>query len=198
LPLQYKIARQADAKLAIARAAAELVGVGDSIGLNGGTTTSEVARVLGRSERLTRTDGEFGVTIVTNALNIAYELSVRSHVKIVVTGGVARRQSYELVGPLVSNTLSDLALDVAILGVDGLSAEFGATTLHEGEADVSQQFARVAKRVIVVADSTKMAKATFARICPLDQLDVLVTDAAVTGSLADALEAAGVTVVVAR
>jgi len=198
LPLQYKIARQAEAKMAIARAAAELVTVGDSLGINGGTTTSEVARVLGRTDRLARTDNDFGVTIVTNALNIAYELSVRSHVKIVVTGGVARRQSYELVGPLVSNTLSDLALDIAFLGVDGLSAEFGATTLHEGEADVSQQFARVAKRVVIVADSTKLAKATFARICPLDAIDVLVTDAPVVGPLADALAGAGVRVIVAE
>jgi DeoR family transcriptional regulator of aga operon len=198
LPLQYKIARQADAKLAIARAAAELVALGDSVGLNGGTTTSEVARALGRSERLTRSEGEFGVTIVTNALNIAYELSVRAHVKIVVTGGVARRQSYELVGSLVSNSLSEMALDVAILGVDGLSAQFGATTLHEGEAEVSQEFGKVAKRVIVVADATKMGKTTFARICRLDQIDVLVTDQPVASPLGDALAAAGVQVVIAR
>jgi DeoR family transcriptional regulator of aga operon len=198
LPLQYKIARQAEAKVAIAKAAASLVGVGDSIGLNGGTTTSEVARVLGRSEHLIRPDGDVAFTIVTNALNIAYELSVRSHVKIVVTGGVARRQSYELVGSLVSDTLSDLTLDVAILGIDGLTPQFGATTMHEGEAEVSREFARVARRVIVVADSTKMGKSTFARICPLDSLDVLVTDMPVDGGLADALAAAGVDVVVAR
>ena len=198
LPLQYKIARQAEAKVAIARAAAELVAVGDSVGLNGGTTTSEVARALGRTDRLARTDGDFGVTIVTNALNIAYELSVRSHVKIVVTGGIARRQSYELVGSLVSNTLSELALDIAILGVDGLSSQFGATTLHEGEADVSQQFGKVAKKVVVVADSTKMGKTTFARICRLDQIDILVTDAPVPAPLDEALAAAGVRVIVAK
>jgi DeoR family transcriptional regulator of aga operon len=197
LPLQYKIARQAEAKVAIAKAAASLVGVGDSIGLNGGTTTSEVARVLGRSDHLIREDGDVAITIVTNALNIAYELSVRSHVKIVVTGGVARRQSYELIGSLVSDTLAELTLDVAILGVDGLSPQFGATTLHEGEADVSREFAKVAKRVIVVADSTKMMKSTFARICPLDSLDVLITDAPVDGALADALAAADVSVIVA-
>ena len=198
LPLQYKIARQAEAKLVIARVAAELVDIGNSVGINGGTTTSEVARVLGRSDRLVRTDGQFGVTVVTNALNIGYELSVRAHVKIVVTGGVARRQSYELVGPLVTNTLSDLVLDAAILGVDGLSADFGATTLHEGEAEVSQQFARVAKQVIVVADSTKMAKTTFARICPLEDIDILVTDAPVPAPLSDALASAGVRVIIAE
>jgi DeoR family transcriptional regulator of aga operon len=197
LPLQYKIARQADAKVRIARAAASLVAVSDSVGLNGGTTTSEVARELGRSDRLVRSDGDFGVTIVTNALNIAYELSVRPHVKIVVTGGVSRRQSYELVGPLVSTSLAEMVLDVAILGVDGLSVRFGATTLHEGEADVSQQFGRVAKKVVIVADSTKMERTTFARICPLDLIDVLVTDQPVATELERALTAAGVEIIVA-
>ncbi len=197
LPLQYKIARQADAKMAIAKATAALINVGDAVGLNGGTTTSEVARVIGRSEHLVRSDGDASVTIVTNALNIAFELSVRSHVKIVVTGGVARRQSYELVGSLVAGALAEIALDVAILGVDGLSAQFGATTLHEGEASVSQEFVKVAKRVIVVADSTKMTKATFARICPLDRIDVLVTDQPVDPTLADALASAGVELIIA-
>lgn len=197
LPLQYKIARQADAKVRIAKAAAALVAVSDSVGLNGGTTTSEVARELGRSDRLVRSDGDFGVTIVTNALNIAYELSVRPHVKIVVTGGVSRRQSYELVGPLVSTSLAEMVLDVAILGVDGLSVRFGATTLHEGEADVSQQFGRVAKKVVIVADSTKMERTTFARICPLEVIDVLVTDQPVVTELERALTAAGVEIIVA-
>jgi DeoR family transcriptional regulator, aga operon transcriptional repressor len=197
LPLQYKIALQADAKIAIARAAIDLVAPGYTVGLNGGTTTSEVARALGRSEHLVPADGEFGVTIVTNALNIAYELSVRSHVKIVVTGGVARRQSYELVGPLVTDTLSELAIDIAILGVDGFSAEFGATTLHEGEAEVSRKLAQVAKKVVVVADATKMMKATFARICPLNQIDILVTDAPLPSGFSSELVAAGVEVVIA-
>ncbi|MFZ7089425.1 DeoR/GlpR family DNA-binding transcription regulator [Curtobacterium sp. RRHDQ10] len=198
LPLQYKIARQADAKVAIARATVQLVRPGDTVGVNGGTTTTEVARELGKSERFIRTDGEFGITIVTNALNIGYELSVRSNVKIVVTGGVARRQSYELVGALVSNALSEFALDVVILGVDGLSGQYGATTLHEGEAEVSRHFASVGRRVIVVADQTKLEQSTFARICPLDRIDVLVTDQPVGESFAAELAAAGVQVVVAN
>jgi DeoR family transcriptional regulator of aga operon len=197
LPLQYKIARQAEAKVAIAKATAGLIAVSDSVGLNGGTTTSEVARELGRLERFVRPDRDFGLTIVTNALNIAYELSVRAHVKIVVTGGVSRRQSYELVGPMVTSSLADMALDVAVLGVDGLTARFGATTLHEGEADVSRQFAAVAKRVVVVADSTKLARSTFARIAPLEVVDVLVTDLPVEADMQRALDAASVEVIVA-
>ncbi|GAA0291697.1 DeoR/GlpR family DNA-binding transcription regulator [Kineococcus aurantiacus] len=191
LPLQYKIPRQAEAKLAIARAVTELVEPGASVGLNGGTTTTEVARALGSSERF----GSLGVTIVTNALNIAYELSVREHVKIVVTGGVPRAKSYELVGPLVGSSLQDFSLDLVVLGVDGLTSRFGATTIHEGEAEASRQLAAVAGRVVIAADSTKLGRTTFARICPLDRVDVLVTDGPVAPEQAADLAAAGVRVV---
>lgn len=197
LPLQYKIARQADAKVAIAKAVADLVQPGSSVGINGGTTTTEVARALGRLDRLQVQSDVPGVTIVTNALNVAYEMSVREHVKIVVTGGVPRRQSYELIGSLVGSALRDFSLDLAVLGVDGLSGKFGATTMHEGEAEASRQLASVANTVVVAADSTKMGRRTFARIIPLDQVDVLVTDAPVNGELAGDLATAGVEVIVA-
>ncbi|GAA3639185.1 DeoR/GlpR family DNA-binding transcription regulator [Kineosporia mesophila] len=197
LPLQYKLVRQAEGKTAIARAVAALVSPGDSVGLNGGTTTSEVARVLGSSERLLARGSTPGITIVTNALNIAYELSVREHVKIVVTGGVPRAQSYELVGPLVAASLREFSLDLAVLGVDGLTGRFGATTIHEGEGEASRQIAAVARRVVVAADSTKLGKTTFARICPLEQIDTLVTDLPLTPELNAAMETAGVEVLVA-
>lgn len=196
LPLQYKIARQAEAKTAIGRAAVAMIQPGDTVGVNGGTTTTEVAREIGRCDRFATAGTEIGVTLVTNALNIAFELSVRSNVKIVVTGGVARPQTYELVGPLVRQTLDEFALDVVVLGVDGLTTQYGATTVHEGEAEVSRHFVSVARKVIVVADSTKMMRATFARICPLDRLHVLVTDQPVPPVLAAALDDAGVEVVV--
>ncbi|WP_346232373.1 DeoR/GlpR family DNA-binding transcription regulator [Parafrigoribacterium mesophilum] len=197
LPLQYKAPRNAEAKAAIAAAVADMVNFGDVIGLNGGTTTSEVSRAIGRAEKLIGSGDEPGVTIVTNALNIAFELSIRSHVKIVVTGGVARRQSYELVGPLVGDTIKSLSLDVAILGVDGLSVQFGATTIHEGEADVSRQLASVAGRVIIVADASKVGKATFARICDLEKIDTLVTDAPLGDAMRETFDLAGVEVIVA-
>jgi len=197
LPLQYKIPRNAEAKAAIAATVAGMVKLGDVIGLNGGTTMSEVSRALGRSEHLIAQGGDTGVTIVTNALNIAFELSIRPHVKIVVVGGVARRQSYELVGPLVGNMLDNVTLDLAIIGVDGLGAEFGATTVHESEAKVSRQLASVAKRLIVAADASKLGKSTFARICPLESIDTLVTNAPVDDDLARALDRASVQVVVA-
>ena len=193
LPLQYKIARQADAKLAIARTTAELVGPGETVALNGGTTTTEVARALGRRPDLA---DEASVTVVTNALNIAYELSIRPNVTIVVTGGTARSQSYELVGPLGDAVLDEIRIDTAVLGVDGLD-EQGLTTVEPAEARVSQRLLASARRGIVVADHTKLGRATFARISDLGPVDLLVTDQPVQGPIAAALAAAGVEVLVA-
>ncbi|MGN9836566.1 DeoR/GlpR family DNA-binding transcription regulator [Nonomuraea sp. H19] len=190
LPLRYKTARHADAKHRIAAAAAELVTPGAIVGLNGGTTTSELARTLATSSTL-----ESGFTIVTNALNIAAELTVRQHVKIVVTGGVARQQSYELIGPLATGVLEQVTLDVAFLGVDALDIELGASAHHEGEASVNNLLISRAAQVVVVADSSKVGKRAFSRICPIGQIDTLVSDSELSDAFAGQLSDAGVKVV---
>ncbi|MEV4292009.1 DeoR/GlpR family DNA-binding transcription regulator [Nonomuraea bangladeshensis] len=190
LPLRYKTARHADEKNRIATAAAELVPPGAVVGLNGGTTTSELARTLAIRPAL-----ESGFTVVTNALNIAAELTVRQHVKIVVTGGVARQQSYELIGPLASGVLEQVTLDIAFLGVDGLDVELGASAHHEGEASVNNLLISRAAQVVVVADSSKIGKRAFSRICPITRIDTLVTDDRLSDELVGALSDAGVKVV---
>src|SRR3984893_14809837 len=111
LPLRYKTARHAPEKQRIGRAAAALVAPGSAVALNGGTTTSEVARALATRPDLQDGTGTPAITVVTNAMNIASELAVRRHIKIVVTGGVARTQSYELIGPFATLVLEQLALD---------------------------------------------------------------------------------------
>ncbi|GAA1698839.1 DeoR/GlpR family DNA-binding transcription regulator [Fodinicola feengrottensis] len=178
LPLRYKTARHAQEKLRIARAAASLVEVGWVVALNGGTTSTEVARSLAESDELAASSVNPALTIVTNALNIANELAVRPHIKIVVTGGVARPQSYELVGPLSSGILDLITLDAAVIGVDGIDVRHGATAHNESEAGVNTQMVGRARRVIVVADSSKLGVGTFARICSIDKVDVLITDEA--------------------
>lgn len=195
LPLHYRIARNADAKLAIAAKTAELISPGEVVGLTGGTTTTEVARVLGADPRMSTERGP-GLTVVTNALNIAYELAIRPHVKVVVAGGVVRHQSFELVGPIVATTLADLVLDWAIVGVDGVDAKYGATTIDEGEAAVNRELIRQARRAVLVADSSKLGRSTFARICTLDKVSALVTDTPPGPNLASALANAEVDVVV--
>ena len=138
--------------------------------------------------------GREHLTIVTNALNIASELAVRPNLRLVVTGGVARSASYELVGPLAEASLQEINLDLAILGVDGISAGAGLTTHHEVEAHTNLSLIERARRVIVVTDGSKIGNAAFARICGIERVHDLITD---TGAPADALAeiaAAGVAV----
>ena len=196
LPLRYKTAKHSAEKQRIGTAAAALVAPGMVVGLNGGTTTTEVARALAVRPDLGSTPDGTQLTVVTNALNIANELIVRPHVKMVLTGGVARPQSYEMIGPLSHRILSDLSLDIAFIGVDGID-ETGATAHHEGEASINALMARRASKVVIVADSSKVGRRAFARICTAREIDVLVTDAGIAAADASALEEAGVDVAIA-
>ena len=195
LPLRYKTARHAPEKQRIGRTAAGLVAPGSAVALNGGTTTSEVARALATRPDLQDGTGAPAVTVVTNAMNIASELAVRQHIKIVVTGGVARTQSYELIGPFATLVLDQLTLDWAILGVDALDPVAGATAHHEGEASINRLMGRQARQVVIVADSSKVGQRAFARICTPAEIDVLVTDAGIAAEDAARLQDAGVDVV---
>jgi DeoR family transcriptional regulator of aga operon len=179
LPLRYKSARNASEKQRIGAAAAALVEPAMVVGLTGGTTTTEVARALAARSDLSGTgpDGP-QLTVVTNALNIANELIVRSRMKIVVTGGVIRPQSFELVGPLATGVLQEVTLDVAFLGVDAVDTELGAANHHEGEAAMNSLLASRARRVVVVADGSKLGRHAFARVCPADRIHTLITDTA--------------------
>ncbi|MEU5985141.1 DeoR/GlpR family DNA-binding transcription regulator [Streptomyces sp. NPDC047434] len=201
LPLRYKSSRHASEKQRIAAAVAELVHEGEVVGLNGGTTTTEVARALALSFGAARPEASPGaptapaLTVVTNALNIAAELAVRPQIKLVVSGGVARPQTYELVGPLAAGVLGEVVLDVVVLGVDGIDPGLGIMAHHEDEAGISRLFAERASRVVVVADASKMGRRAFARICGLDRVDVLVTDTAIPSEAVRQLTDAGVKVV---
>lgn len=197
LPLRYKSERHPSEKRRIGELAASMVTAGQVVGLNGGTTTTEVARGLATRPDLSPDRPGPVITVVTNALNIATELAIRQHIKIVTTGGVARPQSYELTGPLATETLERITLDVAFLGVDGIDAEAGATAHNEGEASINELMGRRARKVIIVADSSKVGRRAFARICGTDGIDALVTDTGITPGGAALLEAAGIDVVTA-
>jgi len=184
LPLRYKAARHEDEKRRIALAAVARIPEGAAIGLTGGTTTTEVARALVERQRL---------TVVTNALNIASELAVRPNIKLVVTGGYARSESYELVGPIAEQGLADLHLDLVFLGVDGISARDGLTTHHEVEAHTNRALLERANVVVVVADGSKLGEVAFARICPIAAVHELITSGADPSAVA-ALREAGLAV----
>jgi DeoR family transcriptional regulator, aga operon transcriptional repressor len=197
LPLRYKSAKHSAEKQRIGEAAAGLVAPGQVVGLNGGTTMTEVARALAVRPDLNATGEGAQLTVVTNALNIANELLVRSRMKIVVAGGVVRPQSYELVGPLGSALLAEVTLDVVLLGVDALDVELGAAAHHEGEAAMNSLMVARAKRVAVIADSSKLGGHAFARICPISKVEILVTDSGAPASVIQGIRDAGVQVICA-
>lgn len=194
LPLRYKSSRQTSTKRRIGAAAAALVARSQVAGFTGGTTTTEVARALVTRADMQQTDGEPALTVVTNALNIANELAVRRNVKIVLTGGVLRPQSYELFGPLAERVLSVVKIDITFLGVEGLDEREGAFATHEGEASVARLLASRARTVVVVSDSSKIGRQAFAQVWPLERVDLLVTDTDASAESLRPFEDAGVKV----
>jgi DeoR family transcriptional regulator, aga operon transcriptional repressor len=183
LPVRYRGGQHAGEKRRIAEAAAARIGDARTVGLSGGTTTTEVARQLRDRE----------LTVVTNAVNIASELVVVPAIRLVVTGGVARPQTYELIGPLADATLATLNLDLLFIGVDGATAE-GMTTHDEIEALTDRRMVERARRVIVVCDSSKIGRAALSVICAATEVDLLITDAGASPEDVAALEEAGVEV----
>ncbi|MGS2619703.1 hypothetical protein ACVCAH_35260 [Micromonospora sp. LZ34] len=113
-----------------------------------------MARSLAARSDLKVDQGPSAITIVTNALNIANEPVVRPHIRVVLTGGAARPQSYELIGPIAPTMLDTVALDVAIIGIDAINYEHGASTHNDGEAAVNRSMVTRAERLIVVADAS--------------------------------------------
>src|ERR687890_500747 len=197
LPLRYKSAKHSAEKQRIGEAAAGLVTPGTVVGLNGGTTMTEVARALAVRPDLNTSGEGAQLTVVTNALNIANELLVRSRMKIVVAGGIVRPQSFELVGPLGGAILNEVTFDVALLGADAIDVDLGAAAHQEGEAGMNALMVARARRVVVIADSSKLGGHAFARICPIGKVETLVTDSGAAPDTVEQFRAAGVEVITA-
>lgn len=196
LPVRYRNSggQQGDGKERIASTAAALVMPGQSVGFNGGTTTSATARLLAARPDLVTTR-EPRLTVVTNALNIAAEMVLRPHVRTVSVGGVARPQSYEVVGPLAQMVLRELWLDHLFLGVEGITEADGPSCFHDGEASINGLMVQRAREVTVITMSHKLGKRSFARICDVNDIDRLVTDTGADPTLVAGFEARGVEVV---
>lgn len=196
LPLRYKTGRNALEKQRIGQLAASLVTDGMVVGLNGGTTTTEAARALALRSDIAANGEPWSATVVTNALNIANDLLVRPNLKVVVAGGVARPQSYELIGPLATLILNVIRLDLLLLGVDALDRTFGAGAHNEGEASINALMVSRADNVAVLVDSSKLGRKAFAQICSTDQISTVVTDSGADPEEVSGFEARGIAVIV--
>ena len=167
LSFQDKVETLAAEKRRIAQAAAELVSPGQTVALSGGTTTTEVIRYL----KLLR-----GITIVTNAVNVAMELSSHKEIEVVVTGGHLRGNWFTLVGPIANQAASMMFSDIMFIGVDGIDAEKGLTCVHPQEAEFLRILARQARKRIVVADHSKLGTVSRWLLCPAADVQMIITD----------------------
>jgi DeoR family transcriptional regulator, aga operon transcriptional repressor len=164
--LQEKERLHRQEKLRIAAAAARMIGPGQVIILDSGTTTTAIARACRHMKNL---------TIITNATNIAAELA-DSPAEVILTGGVLRSNSYSLVGPLAEESLRKLSADLLFLAVDGFDVRYGLTTPNLLEARVNRAMAESARRTIVVCDSSKFGRRSLSLILPTSAVHETITD----------------------
>ncbi|MDT3767538.1 DeoR/GlpR family DNA-binding transcription regulator [Gleimia hominis] len=197
VPLRYRELREGDEKHAIARAIAQKLKPGEVIALNGGTTAAAIAAEIGRTFCNNQRVDATPLTVVTNAVNIANDLTMRPSIRVVVTGGVARSRSYELIGPLAEHALAQYGVDTLYLGVTAINFMARAFYTHnEGEAMTNAALVKIAQRVVVVADHTKMHQSAFAKICDFDAVDELITDRGADPESCRELEESGIKVTV--
>jgi DeoR family transcriptional regulator of aga operon len=171
-------------KMRIGEAAARLVKEGQSVVLDSGTTTTMVARALRDFRNL---------TVITNAVNIAAELAGTA-IQVILTGGILRENSFSLVGPLAEETLHRLSADILFLGVDGLDVHFGLTTPNLLEAKVNRVMIDIARRTVVVCDSSKFGRRSLSSIAPISAVHQVVTNSRISKADLRALEEAGIEV----
>lgn len=190
LEFGYRDRREANrpAKRAIAAAARRLVRPGDRLILDNGTTALELAALLRDGERL---------TVITPSLAVASELQDAPGVEVVLLGGVLRRGSPDLTGPVTEHCLELFAADLAFQGADGIGADGALYTGDLRLARVDRQMRRIADRCCVLADHTKIGETALARCGSLREADVLITSAGAPAAALRRFRALGPEVIVA-
>ncbi|USX23676.1 DeoR/GlpR family DNA-binding transcription regulator [Oxalobacteraceae bacterium OTU3REALA1] len=188
LPIGVKQTLRRAEKMRIAEAAVQLIGEGQTIVLDSGTTTAEIAKQI-RGLKLQ------SINVITNALNIAVLLAGAPHVTLIMLGGVLRPSSYSLGGPQAEAALQGLHADILFLGFDGLDPEIGVMTPHLLEARLNSRMLEIARSVVAVGDSSKIGRRSLSVIAKIEQVDRIITDAGAAPETVEALRARGAQVV---
>ncbi len=176
-------------KESIGARAAQLVQPGDNIIIDSGSTTMTLARHL---------RGHRDVTVMTNGLNIAWELANAPGMNVLLTGGQLRKQSLSLQGSQAEASLNPYSFDTLFLGVDGLDLQFGLTTHDEAEARLNHRMVERARRIVVLTDASKFGRVSLHRIAYLDQIHAVITDAGIDEATREGLQRRGIDVLVAE
>lgn len=161
-----KIDKFYDEKESIGKLAASMIVDGDTIALDAGTTTLSIARHITARN----------ITVLTNSVDIAYELAKKQEVEVIVTGGTLRWETRAMVGPVADNTLKNFRVDKAFIGTNAICITNGLSTPNIIEANTKREIIKIAKQTIVVCDHTKFSTVSFAKIVELDSVDIIITD----------------------
>jgi DeoR family transcriptional regulator, aga operon transcriptional repressor len=186
-PITVKQTRHHAEKVRIAKVAASLIEDGETIILDSGTTTAEIAKQIRRLEVQS-------INVITNALNIATLLADVPAVRLIMPGGILRPESNSLSGHMAEAALANLQADRLFLGADGLDPERGVMTPHLPEAQLNAQMIAISRQVIAVADSSKLMRRNISLIARVEQLHMLITDTGANPEVVAELQRRGVEV----
>ncbi|ULT58274.1 DeoR/GlpR family DNA-binding transcription regulator [Neobacillus drentensis] len=168
----------AEQKRAIAAAAVRLIEPGDQIVLDASTTAWYVAKEL----------SDMPLTVLTNSIKVAIELSKKEQIKVISTGGTLLSQSLSYVGPLAERSLSMYHVNKAFLSCKGVHLDRGLSDFNESQALLKKQMMEIADETILMVDSSKFGTRAFSRISPVSNLDWIITDSKIEKETKNELE----------
>ncbi|MCB8881374.1 DeoR/GlpR transcriptional regulator [Acidisoma cellulosilytica] len=187
-PFAVRIGRNIEAKQRIGQLAAGLLRDGETVILDAGTTTLEIARAL---------RGRKNLRILALSLHIADVLVDETGITTMLSGGVARPGERSFIGTLAEQTFRELSFDTLFLTVGGIDPQSGLTEYNLDDAGIKRAACASARRRIAVADGSKIGKTAFVKICAIDDLDILITDSTAPDDVLNHFRQAGVEVIVA-
>jgi DeoR/GlpR family transcriptional regulator of sugar metabolism len=185
--LSSRAAEHSEQKRRIGAAAAQRVPDGATVLITGGTTTEAMVPFLG--ERA-------GLTVLTNGLNIAYQLSRHPDVSVVVLGGVLRHDEMSLLGPIAEQVLGEFHVDIAFSSAFGIHADDGMSASDVNEAGTDRRMLATANSLVLLADASKFGRRGPVRVASVEQISCLITDDAAPADDLDRLRERGVEVVI--
>lgn len=186
-PYQAKEVTYMEEKRRIGRQASALVQDGEAIFINAGTTALELARNLKQRQEL---------TVMTNGVNVALELLSAPDILVILTGGILREKTLALAGPLAEQSVRDLRVTKAFLGVNSVDLRRGIAMYSQMEAEANKAFVEIAEEITVIVDASKFHTTAFALIAPLTSIHRVITDNRVTLDIVEHLQAHHIEVIV--
>ena len=183
-----RIKQNHEMKIKIGIAVAGMISDNESVILDDGSTTLQVAKSIHEDQK---------ITVITNGVNICLELAKLNNVEVISTGGIFRKNDLSYNGKVAEETVSKFYANKAILGAMGVSLEYGITAPEEAKAELKKIMIENSSELIIVADHTKIERVSLRPVCSINRITTLVTDNQISESIVEKYKNAGVNIIVA-